>query len=149
VDLRDPVSAVLEHKGHALWTVGPSASVYDAIALMADKRIGALLVCVDERLVGIISERDYARKVILQGRSSRDTTVHEIMTGALITVTPQESVDACMRLMTHHRIRHLPVLHDQTVVGVVSIGDLVKWIISAQEETISHLHNYIAGNYPA
>jgi len=129
--------------------LGPDATVYDAIAMMMEKRAGALLVIADGVLVGIISERDYTRKVILQGRSSKDTLVREIMTRSVITVSPDHSVDECMRIMTEHRIRHLPVLEGATIVGVVSIGDLVKAIISEQAHTIGQLHTCISNSYPS
>ena len=140
---------ILRNKSDKVWSVPPGATVYDAIALMAEKAVGALLVVRDETLVGIISERDYARKVILQGRSSKDTLVDEIMTGSVITVTPEHSVDESMRIVTQHRIRHLPVLENDRVVGIVSIGDLVKAIVSDQAQTIDHLHTYITHKYPA
>ena len=143
--MTDTIASVLKTKGGPIWAVTPDDSVYDAIAMMADKGVGALLVMEGPTLVGVISERDYARKVILQGRSSRDTRVNEIMTRSLITVTPQHTVDECMRIVTEYRIRHLPVLEGHAVVGVVSIGDLVRSIISAQAQTIDHLHTYIHG----
>ena len=150
MQLTDPISAVLMHKGQEIWSLSPAASVYEAIELMSEKRVGALLVISEGRLAGVISERDYARKVILQGRHSRETEVQEIMTSPVIYVTPEHSVEECMMTMTNHRIRHLPVVVDgHKVVGVLSIGDLVKWIISAHEETIHQLNAYIAGNYPA
>jgi CBS domain-containing protein len=116
---------------------------------MAAKSIGALLVISEGSLLGIVSERDYARKVILQGRSSKETRVKEIMTSDLVTVTPENTVDDCMRVMTHHRIRHLPVLDVGRLVGIVSIGDMVNAIIADQAHTIAQLHTYIAGKYPA
>jgi len=145
----DCISTVLKSKGREVYTTGPSTSVYDALATMAQHGVGALLVMEGGRLLGVVSERDYARKVILQGRSSRDTAVSEIMTPDLITVTPRDTIDHCMKLMTEARIRHLPVLEERDVVGIVSLGDLVKWIIDAQEAEIQHLHAYIAGTYTA
>ncbi len=148
MELTDRISRLLEHKGREVWAVAPEASVFEAIDMMSEKRVGALLVISDGELVGIISERDYARKVILKGRSSRDTEVQEIMTSPVITATSDLTVDECMRIMTAHRIRHLPVVEQGRVGGVLSIGDLVNWIISAQEQMIQHLHGYISGNYP-
>ena len=143
----DHVSMLLRQKGSDIFSVPPDASVYSAIELMADKRVGALLVIEDGQLIGIISERDYARKVILKGRSSKDTFVREIMTPSPITITCNTSVDEAMRVMTENRIRHLPVVDkDGHVAGVLSIGDLVNWIVSSQDETIQHLEHYIAGD---
>ena len=143
--MSDTVASILRNKGGAIWSISPDTSVYDAIAMMADKRIGSLLVMVGSQLVGIITERDYARKVILQGRSSRDTPVEDIMTRDVATVSPDHSVDDCMRIITQLRVRHLPVLCDNEVIGIISIGDLVNSIISAQAATIDHLHTYIHG----
>ena len=139
------VAHLLHVKGHAVWSIPPDALVYEAIKLMADKEVGALLVMEGQRLVGIVSERDYARKVILQGKSSRDTPVREIMTDKVFYVGPDQTVEDCMALMTVHRIRHLPVLDDHQVIGVVSIGDLVKAVISEQEVRIQQLEQYITG----
>jgi len=146
--LVDSIRHVLRDKLGEIYYVAPSASVYEAIELMADKKIGALLVMSEGRLVGIISERDYARKVMLKGKSSKDTPVGEIMTAPVLTVAPEDTVEECMKLMTSHRIRHLPVLESERVVNILSIGDLVKWIITSHERTIDELHSYIAGNYP-
>ena len=145
----ETVGSILGRKGRQIWSVAPEATVYQAIALMAEKSVGAVLVISGGRLVGIVSERDYARKVILLGRSSKDARVSEIMTGELVTVTPEITVDGCMRIMTNHRIRHLPVFEGGELVGIVSIGDLVNAIIADQAQTIEHLHMYIGGNYPA
>ncbi len=149
MNLIDPLRLVLDRKGHDVWSVSPDTLVYDAIALMAQKRIGALLVVSDDKPVGVMSERDYARKVVLKGRSSRETPVQDIMTSPVISVTVEHTVEECMQIMTEHRIRHLPVIEHERVVGVISIGDMVNWIILAQEATINHLHNYIMGKYPA
>jgi CBS domain-containing protein len=144
--MSDTVGSILRHKGHQVWSVSPDESVFQAISLMADRGIGALAVIADEMLVGIISERDYARKVVLQGKSSRDTRVRSIMTSPVITVSPEYTVDDCMRIVTSERIRHLPVVQDGRVIGVVSIGDLVRKVISTQRETIHYLQQYIVGS---
>lgn len=139
------LSQLLAGKGHEVHAVAPGASVLDAIRRMAEKHIGALLVLEDGRLTGIVSERDYARKVVLLGRSSTTTAVREIMSSPVITVAPGQTVDDAMRLMTTHRIRHLPVVRGQEVLGVVSIGDLVKSVIEEQRHTIEDLRSYIQG----
>lgn len=146
--LVDTISAVLRQKGGEIWYVSPRHSVYDAIEMMADRRVGALLVIAEDKLVGIISERDYARKVILKGRASKETAVEEIMTSPVFSVSPRHTVDDCMTLMTEKRIRHLPVVESDRVVAMISIGDLVKWIISGQEHAIHQLEDYISGKYP-
>ncbi len=140
------VKQLLDVKGHAVWTIGPDASVYEALKLMADKDVGALLVLEAGKLAGIISERDYARKVILKGKFSKDTPVHEIMTTRLVYVRPEQTLQECMALMTDQHIRHLPVLAGEELVGLVSIGDLVKAIISEQEFLIQNLQDYIMGS---
>ena len=139
------VRDILQVKGHGVWSIEPKATVYDALQLMADKDVGALLVLEGGRLAGIFSERDYARKIILKGKSSRETAVREIMTERVISVNPDQSVAECMALMTNHRVRHLPVLEGSDIVGVISIGDAVKSIITEQEFTIDQLEKYITG----
>ena len=144
----DTIHSVLEIKGRQVWSVTPTTVVFEAIRAMSSKGVGALLVMSEDKLYGIVSERDYARKVILRDRSSRMTQVREIMSTPVLTVTPKGTVGECMRLMTEHRIRHLPVLVGDRVVGIVSIGDLVNWIVTTQEEMIGQLEGYIAGKYP-
>ena len=140
------VKQILEQKElNEIWSIGPDATVLEAIQAMADKRAGALLVMEGPALKGIISERDYAREVILKGRSSKDTLVGEIMSTTLITVPSTQSVDASLAIMSKNRIRHLPIVDDDTVVGVLSLGDLVKDVISDQQSTIEQLENYIRG----
>lgn len=142
------IDEILHQKRGDLYTISPDATVFDAIELMAEKNIGALLVMAGNRLVGVVSERDYTRKVALNGKSSRDTRVREIVTTPVIAVSPSHTVEQCMRLMTENRVRHLPVLERDEVVGIVSIGDLVNWTISAQSVTITQLESYISGQYP-
>jgi CBS domain-containing protein len=139
------VNQLLRRKGHEIWSVHPEGSVYDALTLMAEKGIGAVLVLENEHLVGIMSERDYARKIVLMGRVSRETLVRDIMTAPVITVRPDQSVEECMALMTNKRIRHLPVMEADELIGVISIGDVVKSIISEQEFVIDQLERYITG----
>jgi len=141
------INEILEHKGAAVWTVPPDATVFEAIQLMSEKNIGALLVTERDKLIGIMSERDYTRKVALKGKTSKELKVREIISGNVVSVTPAHTIEECMRLMTEHRVRHLPVLEGDKITGVVSIGDLVNWIISAQSTTILQLETYITG-YP-
>jgi CBS domain-containing protein len=148
-ELNDTAGLILQQKTDMIWSVTPETSVFDALTLMAEKNIGALPVMADGVLLGLVSERDYARKVILMGRSSRDTEVTEIMMTPPVTVTRNATVGDCMQMMTSARVRHLPVMDGTRLAGIVSIGDLVNWIIHRQAETIQHLHAYISGSYPA
>jgi CBS domain-containing protein len=149
MEIAGSVGAILAHKGTAVWSIAPNSMIFDAIELMADKNVGALPVVSDAKLVGMISERDYTRKVALKGKSSKETPVREIMTQEVVTVNVGDTVTECMRVMTDSRIRHLPVMDGEKIVGLVSLGDLVKWIISAQTATIEALQRYITGDYPA
>ncbi len=147
MSLNETIGSLLDSKGRFVWSVKPGTSVFEALSLMADHDIGAVLVMDGDRLRGVLSERDYARKVILSGKSSRETQVEEIMSTPGV-VNRSTTVDECMREMTATRVRHMPVVEDNRVAGVVSIGDLVNWVISAQERTISDLHAYVSGDYP-
>jgi CBS domain-containing protein len=142
------VSALLHLKGSDIWSVPPETTVFEAIKLMADKNIGAVLVLSGGKLSGVFTERDYTRKVILQGKTSKETRVREICSAEVISVGLHHSVEDCMKLMTEHRVRHLPVVEEGKVVGLVSIGDLVNWIISTQSAQIDQMAQYISGGYP-
>jgi len=143
----ETVRMILKNKGNYVWSLPPERTVYEAISMMAEKSVGTIVVLSGEQLVGIISERDYARKVILKGKLSKQTLVSEIMSSPVTTVEPERTADECMRLMTEKRIRHLPVMDQGKLVGVVSIGDLVKAIVSVQAETIQYLSDYIGGKH--
>jgi len=137
---------ILARKGSAVWSISPDATVFKAIQLMADKNVGALPVVDNSRLIGIISERDYTRKVILKGLSSKDTAVRDIMTREMLTASPSDSIQDCMRVMTEKRVRHLPILEETRMIGIVSIRDVMEWVISAQAEEIER---YVTGDYLA
>ena len=140
------VKELLRNKGYQVWSIGPDATVYEALSLMAEKDVGALLVLDNtSQLMGILSERDYARKIVLKGKTSRETPVREIMTGKVVWVHPDQTIEECMALMTNKRVRHLPVMEEGRLLGVISIGDVVKDIISEQEFVIEQLENYITG----
>lgn len=143
-----PISSVLVHKTSALWSVAPESTVFEAIKLMAEKNIGSLLVMTNGKLVGLFTERDYTRKVALHGKTSKETRVSEIIPHEVVTVGPDDSVEECMRLMTENRVRHLPIVEGGNVVGIVSIGDLVNWIISTQNAHIEQMEQYISGSVP-
>ena len=143
IEISGKVSSILAHKkASTIWSIGPNAMVFEAIQLMDEKNVGALPVVDNKTLVGVVSERDYTRKVIVKGRSSKDTPVSDIMTKELLTVNPGDSVAECMRIMTEKRVRHLPVLEGTKLVGILSIGDVVNWLISAQTAMIENLERY-------
>jgi CBS domain-containing protein len=148
MEITTTIGSILTRKGTTVWSVSPTNTVFEAISMMAEKNIGALPVLEGERLVGMISERDYARKVILLGRGSRETSVAEIMTVHLKTVGLSDSVQECMQIMTENRVRHIPVLEEGKLVGLISIGDCVNWIISAQTAAIDDLERFVTGAYP-
>jgi CBS domain-containing protein len=147
MDVSGTIRAILNRKSEDVFSIPPDATVFEAIEMMEKKNVGALLVMENDQLLGIISERDYTRKVILRGKRSRETKVAEIMSSNLTVTHPREPVEKCLRLMTDKRMRHLPVLDGDKVVGVISIGDLVKWTLSCQSAAIAHLENYIHGGY--
>lgn len=149
MDVSGTIGAVLNQKSKEIYSVSPNATVFEAVQLMDTKNVGALLVMDGERLVGIISERDYTRKIMLRGKRSRETKVAEIMSATVFTTNRREGVETCLRLMTDRHIRHLPVLDGDKVVGVISIGDLVKHVISCQQAAIAHLESYIRGGFAA
>jgi CBS domain-containing protein len=147
--ITDTISVLLKHKGPSkILALTPEQTVYEALEMMARYDVGALLVVENQRLIGILSERDYARKGVLRGLHSKETLVSELMTSPVLTVSPEQTVDDCMSMMARHDFRHLPVLREDNVVGVVSMGDLVRWVISGQEHTIQALEGYITGAYP-
>ncbi len=148
MEINGTVYDILHNKGGGIFTTSPEDSVYDAIRQMGEKNIGALVVMENDRIVGVLSERDYSRKVVLQGRTSRDTRVGEIISSPAITVRSRDGIEKCMQLMTSNRIRHLPVVDDDRLVGLVSIGDLVSWVMQSQRHTIQQLQGYISGDYP-
>lgn len=149
MEFHDAVDLILRHKGSQVYSTTADSTVYEALEKMAEKNIGALVVMDGTDLVGLVSERDYARKVILKDRSSKEMKVHEIMSSPVVTVNPKTAIDECMYRMTDKRCRHLPVMEGGRVVGLVSLGDLVNWIIKTQDFTIHELEDYIAGKYPA
>jgi CBS domain-containing protein len=148
MEINGTVYDILHNKIAEVWTTSPEATVYEAIHLMGEKNIGALVAIEHGEVVGVLSERDYSRKVVLQGRTSRDTRVGEILSRPAISVCSRDCIEKCMQLMTGNRIRHLPVVDEGRLVGLVSIGDLVNWVMQSQRHTIQQLHGYISGDYP-
>lgn len=148
MEIQGSVRDILQSKGGKVWTTSPQTSVYEAIGLMGEKNIGALVVLEDREVIGVLSERDYSRKVVLQGRTSRDTLVGEILSRPVITIGHGDSIAKCMQVMTECRIRHLPVIDENRLIGLISMGDLVRWAMEAQNHTILQLQGYIAGDYP-
>ncbi len=148
MEIHGTVRDIVQHKGGDVWTTSTKSTVYEAIGLMGEKNIGALVVVEDGKVFGVLSERDYSRKVVLQGRTSRDTLVGEILSRPAVTVTYGDSIETCMQLMTSRRIRHLPVVENERLMGLVSMGDLVNWVMQSQRHTIQQLQGYISGEYP-
>ncbi len=148
MEIHGTVRDILQNKGGKVWTTSPQNTVYEAIGLMGEQNIGALVVVEGAEVIGVLSERDYSRKVVLQGRTSRDTLVGEIISRPAITVEEKDSIETCMKLMTTRRIRHLPVVDNGKLTGLVSMGDLVNWVMQTQRHTIQQLHGYISGEYP-
>ena len=148
MDIHGTVHDILKNKVEVVWTTRPDDSVYDAIRRMGEKNIGALVAVEGGEVIGVLSERDYSRKVVLQGRTSRDTRVGEIISRPALTVRSRDGIQKCMELMTKHRIRHLPVVDDERLIGLISIGDLVSWVMRSQHHTIQQLQGYISGDYP-
>lgn len=148
MEIQGAVRDILQSKGGEVWTTVPQSTVYEAICLMGEKNIGALVVEEEGQVIGVFSERDYSRKVALQGRTSRDTLVGELISGPVITIRRKDSIEKCMQLMTQHRVRHLPVVDDNRLIGLISMGDLVRWAMESQSRTILQLQGYIAGDYP-
>ena len=148
MEIHGTVYDILHNKSGKIWTTSPRDTVYEAIHLMGEKNIGALVCIENNEVIGVLSERDYSRKVVLQGRTSRDTQVGEIVSRPAITVQSKDSIETCMQLMTGNRIRHLPVVDEGVLVGLISIGDLVSWVMQSQRHTIQQLQGYISGDYP-
>jgi CBS domain-containing protein len=149
MEIHGTVRDILQNKGEVVWTTSPEATVYEAIGLMGEKNIGALVAVEHGEVIGVLSERDYSRKVVLQGRTSRDTLVGDILTRPAVTVRRKDSIEKCMQLMTSNRIRHLPVVtEDNRPIGLISMGDLVNWVMQSQRHTILQLQGYISGEYP-
>ena len=149
MEIPTAAKTLLEHKGREVWTIGPDVTVFEAIKTMSEKNVGALPVVDGTKLVGMISERDYMSKVVLKGKSSKETPVRDIMTCEVVTVGPDHNVSKCMEIVTENHIRHLPVMDGYELLGIVSIGDLVRWIIATQKMTIEQLEAYISGGYSA
>ncbi len=146
MDIQGTVRDILKDKGDQIWKTRVDATVYEAVGLMGKHNIGALIVVnTSDEVVGVMTERDYSRKVVLKGRTSRDTKVHEIVNKAAITVKPTDKITHCMAVMSNERIRHLPVMDGETLIGMVSMGDIVRWVMASQESTIDHLKGYIFG----
>ncbi len=148
MEIQGTVRDIVQKKGGEIWTTSSTTTVYDAIGLMGEKNIGALVAVENDEVIGVLSERDYSRKVVLQGRTSRDTLVGDILSRPAITVNCADSIETCMKLMTSRRIRHLPVVEDGKLIGLISMGDLVNWVMQSQRQTIQQLQGYISGEYP-